>query len=54
MTPEQARKRTEIIERAKRNNETARIQHIADKEGVMGQGCGCWNFIHLGHCLHTV
>jgi hypothetical protein len=40
------------IARAKR--EAAKVARLADKEGVMGAGCGCWNYTHLGRCLHTV
>jgi len=28
----------------------AEMDAIAQRHGV----CGCWNFEHLGHCLHTV
>jgi hypothetical protein len=27
---------------------------MSDLTESADQGCGCWNFSHLGHCTHTV
>lgn len=55
MTPAQAAKRTELIESAKAKAENSRASRTADKQGVtdvLVLACGCWNFVHLGRCIH--
>ena len=27
---------------------------VRNLPAVLAHRCGCWNFTHLGHCMHTV